>query len=210
MTRSNGMGASREKDMVMPEQRSTPDVRGATAVEPLRQPAQRDRVRWGPVWAGALVALTAFVVLQLLFFALGWLDLGFDGRNSATATTVVSAVLALVAFFLGAVAAGGTALWRSAADGAVNGLLVWALGVAGLLLLGVIGGSALVGPVATLVTQSQVLPDSVPVDPVTAVSVARQSAGWGALGLGLAAAAAALGGMLGARLWPTGDATRRT
>ncbi len=30
----------------------------------------RDRVRWGPVWAGVLAVLTTFIVLQLLFFAL--------------------------------------------------------------------------------------------------------------------------------------------
>ena len=35
-----------------------------------------DRVRWGPVWAGAIVALTTYLVLQLLFFAVGWLTLG--------------------------------------------------------------------------------------------------------------------------------------
>lgn len=208
MARTNGTGG-RQADVVVPEQRTDPAAHGATGVDPVRQPALRDRVRWGPVWAGALVATTTFVVMQLLFFALGWLDLGFDGAGSATATAVVSAVLALVAFLLGGIAAAGTALWRSAADGMVNGLLVWALSVAGLLLLGVAGGTALVGPLATLVSQSQVLPGSVPVDPATAVSVARQSAGWGALGLGLAAAASALGGMVGAKLWPTGDAARR-
>lgn len=209
MARTNGIGTSREADVV-PEQRTAPAAHGATGVEPVRQPVLRDRVRWGPVWAGALVVTSTFVVMQMLLFALGWLDLGFDGANSATATAVVSAVLALIAFLLGAVAAAGTALWRSPADGLVNGLIVWALSVAGLLLLGVVGGTALVGPLATLVSQSQVLPNAAPVDPATAVSVARQSAGWGALGLGLAAGAAALGGMLGAKLWPSEDAARRS
>ena len=36
-----------------------------------RAEERRDRVRWGPICAGAAVVLTVFIVLQLLFFALG-------------------------------------------------------------------------------------------------------------------------------------------
>lgn len=212
MARGDGVGSTRtdEDVVVVTGQRPAPPARGAAAAVPERRPVRQDRVRWGPVWAGSLVVVTTFLVMQLVLFALGWLDLGFDGSNSAVATTVVSGVLALAAFFLGAVAAAGTALWRSASDGMVNGVLVWALSVSVLLLLGLLGGTALLGPLATLVSQSPAVPapGDLPVDPATAASIARQSAGWAALGMGLAAGAAALGGALGAKLWPGEDTAR--
>jgi hypothetical protein len=66
---------------------------------------RRDRVRWGPIWAGAAVVLTVFVVLQLLVFALGWLDLGFN-NGSGTTAGIVTGVLALIAFSVGGLTAG--------------------------------------------------------------------------------------------------------
>jgi hypothetical protein len=67
-----------------------------------RSEDRRDRVRWGPIWAGVLAVLTVFIVLQLLFFALGWLDLGFNGAAGTGATAgIVTGVLALIAFFVG-------------------------------------------------------------------------------------------------------------
>ena len=42
------------------------------------------------------------------------------------------------------------------------------------------------------------------VDPNQAAEVARQSAGWAALALGLTVVASALGGSLGAKLWHDG------
>lgn len=68
----------------------------------------RDRTRWGPIWAGALVVLTTYLVLQLLFFALGILDLDFEGGRSGTVARIVSGILALAAFFLGGFAAGAS------------------------------------------------------------------------------------------------------
>src|ERR1700710_2157714 len=69
----------------------------------------QDRVHWGPVWAGVLVALPVFLVLQLLFFALSIIDLGVNGEGQSTTASIVSAVLALVAFFVGGLMAGSTA-----------------------------------------------------------------------------------------------------
>ena len=170
-----------------------------------RSEDRRDRVRWGPVWAGAAVVLTVFVVLQLLFFALGWLDLGFNGGSGITAG-IVTAILALVAFFVGGLTAGASTLWRKANDGMFHGVLVWALSVLGILTLALIGGSALLGPLANLVSQApdaaQNAAQNVNIDPVQALDAARQTAGWTALGLGLAVAAAALGGMSGSKVWP--------
>jgi hypothetical protein len=165
---------------------------------------RRDRVRWGPIWAGAALVLTTFVVLQLLFFSLGWLDLGFDGGDGAGRTAgVVTGVLALVAFFVGGLTAGASMMWRKAGDGMLHGVLVWALSVLGILALALIGGSALLGPLAGFASQA---PDAAraaqDVDPVQALNTARDTAGWTALGLGAAVAAAAIGGIAGSKIWP--------
>jgi hypothetical protein len=165
---------------------------------------RRDRVRWGPIWAGAAVVLTTFIVLQLLFFALGWLDLGFDGGDGAGVTAgIVTGVLALIAFFVGGLTAGASMMWRKAGDGMLHGALVWALSVLGILALALIGGSALLGPLASFASQT---PDAAQaaqnVDPAQALNTARDTAGWTALGLAAAVAAAAIGGLAGSKIWP--------
>jgi hypothetical protein len=48
---------------------------------------RHDRIRWGAVWTGVLTALSIYIVLQLLFFALGWLDLGINGADGTTRAT---------------------------------------------------------------------------------------------------------------------------
>lgn len=172
---------------------------GATRVhdDPLR-----DRVRWGPVWAGTIVVLTTFIVLQLLFFALGWLDLGVDAGGSAQAAGVVSGVLGLVAFFIGGLTAAASTMWRGASTGILQGVMVWALAVVIILGLTLLSGTAVLGPLADVLAQSPAMaPQQVNVDPAQVVGTVRQSAGWAALGLGLGAGAAALGGMSGAALW---------
>lgn len=164
----------------------------------------RDRVRWGPTWAGAAVVLTVFIMLQLLFFALGWLDLSYNGRDgSGVAAGIVTGVLALIAFFVGGLTAGASTMWRKAGDGMLHGVLVWALSVLGILALTLIGGTALLGPLASVAAQA---PDAAQaaqnVDHVQALDTARDTAGWAALGLGAAAAAAAIGGFAGSKMWP--------
>jgi hypothetical protein len=171
-----------------------------------RSEDRRDRVRWGPIWAGVLAVLTVFIVLQLLFFALGWLDLGFNGAPGTGATTgIITGVLALIAFFVGGLLAGASTMWRGAGDGLLHGVLVWALSVLGILAIALIGGSALLGPLAQLAghaAQSGAQPPNVTIDPAQALNAARQSAGATALSLGLAVAAAAIGGTIGSKIWP--------
>ena len=171
-----------------------------------RSENRRDRVRWGPIWAGVLAVLTVFIVLQLLFFALGWLDLGFNGAAGTGATAgIVTGVLALIAFFVGGLLAGASTMWRGAGDGLLHGVLVWALSVLGILAIALIGGSALLGPLAQLAgqaAQSGAQPPNVTIDPAQALNAARQSAGATALSLGLAVAAAAIGGTVGSKIWP--------
>lgn len=175
-----------------------------TAAPPVRGGERRDRIRWGPIWAGFLVTLSTYLVLQLFFFALGVLDLGFDGGASDSAASIVSGILGLIAFFLGGLAAGASALWRGTSDGLAQGVLVWALSVVGILALALFGGGALLGSVAnvtmdvTYIAQAQ----AADVDPAQALQITREAAGWAALSLGLSVTAAALGGLLGSKIWP--------
>ena len=169
---------------------------------PTNTDVRHDRIRWGAVWTGVLTALSIYIVLQLLFFALGWLDLGINGAGGTT-RAIVSGALALIAFFLGGAAAGASALWHRANDGMVNGIVTWAVAVIALLGIALVGGGALVGSLADTATQFIDLRTAgAGVDLTEATRTAQQTAGATALGLGLSMVAAALGGSIGAKLWP--------
>jgi hypothetical protein len=166
---------------------------------------RHDRIRWGAVWTGALSTLAIYLTLQLLFFALGWLDLG---TGSGATAAVVSGVLALIAFFLGGMASGASSLWERANDGMINGVVTWAVTVLGIVALALAGGGALLGSVADIATQTGNLSDATAaaggVDMAAATQAARETAGWAALALGLTAVASGLGGSVGAKVWPRG------
>lgn len=169
---------------------------------PTNTDVRHDRIRWGAVWTGVLTTLSIYIVLQLLFFALGWLDLGVNGADGTT-RAIVSGVLALIAFFLGGAAAGASALWHRANDGMVNGVVTWAVTVIALLGIALVGGGALVGSLADTATQFiDLRAAGAGVDVTEATRTAQQTAGVTALGLGLSMVAAALGGSIGAKLWP--------
>ena len=165
-------------------------------------PPRRDRVRWGPVWAGLIVALPTFLLLEVITLALGWWDIAEPGGTNAG---LISGVNGLIAFFLGGLTAGASSMWRGTNDGLLHGILVWALGVVSILALALLGGGALLGPVAQVVTDvANVGAVNAPnIDPAQAAETARASASWASLGLGLTIIAAALGGILGAKMWPS-------
>ena len=182
--------------------RGVPGADNRAWAQPAGTDVRHDRIRWGAVWTGVLTTLSIYVVLQLLFFALGWLDLGIDGA-AGTTRAVVSGVLALIAFFLGGAAAGASALWHRANDGMVNAVVTWAVTVIALLLLTLVGGGALVGSLADSAAQFVNLRTAgAGVDVAAATRAAQHTAGAAALGLGLSMVAAALGGSIGAKLWP--------
>ena len=126
--------------------------------------AFHDGIHWGSIWAGVLVAITIFLLLDQLAIGIGLLPVAGSG-----AAAVVSAIIGLIAFFIGGYIAGLTAEGyvadftsgagdrssgvRYAGPGLLRGLLVWALGtvlilaisvlVPGLLFEVVAGGSVL-------------------------------------------------------------------
>jgi hypothetical protein len=168
----------------------------------------QDRVHWGPVWAGVLVALPVFLVLQLLFFALSIIDLGVNGEGQSTTASIVSAVLALVAFFVGGLMAGSTAASRDSDEGLLHGVLTWAVGIVAILGLALLGAGALLGNLSTAASQLGGLQQQAgqagqvagQIDPTQALQAAHHGAGWAALALGLTVIAAAAGGLAGQKI----------
>lgn len=168
--------------------------------------ALADRVRWGPVWAGLVVALSSFVLLELALFATGLLTLDLDPDGSSTTAPLITGLAALVAFFLGGLTAGATAVWRRSDDGLLQGVVVWALGILGLLLLS-FQGVGLLGSLGDTVARLDVIRNAV--DPAqvaqdfdanAAIDTARDAAAGAALALGLTVVASAFGGTTGAKM----------
>lgn len=161
---------------------------------------RQELVSWGAVWAGLVVTIAVFLLLQLVFFALGALGIGED---SEAASGIISAIIALVAFFLGGVTAGATSVWREGKGGLFHGVVLWALGVVAIVFLTLFGGGALFGSVADVLAQTASIQQSVnvpDVDMQNAVDSARTGARWAVLGLLLPLVAAAIGGLVGGKL----------
>jgi hypothetical protein len=173
---------------------------------------RQDGVRWGPIWAGLLTALTTFILLELLFFAFGWLTLDPGENDSGNSRGLVTGILALVAFFLGGLVAGATAIWKGLFSGLLHGFLVWALGVVAFIALTFFGGSALLGSFGSLTNQLGVGPQQVQSTTNVSDSEAQEVADkakdaaapafWGLL---LPLGASMLGGLMGSKMWPRKD-----
>ena len=168
------------------------------------EPARRDSVRWGPVWAGLITAITTFLLLQLLVIGLGLVGVGPDNTGSAW----VPAIVGLIAFFTGGAVAGMTSAIRGAGTGLLNGFLVWALGTVLILLFSALGLGQVFGALGNVVGQLGVLqqvqqggiPQSAPsLDPAQVAQAVRTGAIAAFFGLLVSALASMLGGLLGGR-----------
>jgi hypothetical protein len=169
-------------------------------------PARRDSIRWGPIWAGLITALTTFLLLQLLAIGLGLVDVGpgSDGGGGW-----VPGLIGLIAFFTGGAVAGMTSAIRGPGSGLLNGFMVWALGTVLILLLSALGLGQLFGALGNVA--SQVGPGAVSgaaqsaqgAAPNVSPQEAEQALQTGAIGaffgLLLSALASMLGGLLGGR-----------
>lgn len=169
--------------------------------------APRDRVRWGPIFAGLVTALSLFLLLSLLALGLGLTAADAATTSSetdaiGTAGAIVAAVIGLLAFVIGGFVAARTSAVVGRGPGAMNGFLVWALGIVLILALGAMGVGTLFGAAGDIFGQvraSGVEPSDVQVDPQQAQDALRNSALAGFVSLALPALAALLGGVLGAR-----------
>jgi hypothetical protein len=189
---SSGYGQS--PGFVVPEQ---PDVVASTTVV-----TPRDSVRWGPVFAGLLTALGTFLLLSTLALAVGLqvAPSGSDADDAGIAAGIVTAVIGLVSFFLGGLIAARSAAVGGSLTGALNGFLVWALGMAFVVILAALGVGQLFGAAGDLFDQYRSLGSPAPdVDIGDLRDSVRDGALGAFLGLALPALAAAAGGWLGAR-----------
>jgi len=179
--------------MPQPQPREGP-IRDVTEVPEWRESTwwsnYRDQVRWGPIWAGAIVT----VACMAIFSALGW-AFGMnvfdrvagtpDARNTAAIWGIVAAA---VAFFLGGFAASKTAAVQSTGAGTFNGALVWALALVVTLVLAAVGAAATTG--FTGIWGFDATGDRTPGD--------TGRTWWPFLAMIVGLAAAALGGLAGA------------
>jgi hypothetical protein len=182
----------------------------------------RDRVRFGPIVAGLLTALTTLLLLGLLGVAIGLTAVnagdaaarGDAGAGTGAFSAIWGALTGLVAFGLGGYVAGRTAAVFDRRWGALNGALVFMLGVPLTLWLAGQGLGFATGALGSFVGALNVDPGQLqgaagqaqgaaaqvrPVDVAQAAEGARNAA-WGTLlGAALALGASALGGWLGTR-----------
>ena len=169
-------------------------------------PARRDSIRWGPIWAGLITALTTFLLLQLLAIGLGLVDIGpgSDGGGGW-----VPGLIGLIAFFTGGAVAGMTSAIRGPGSGLLNGFMVWALGTVLILLLSALGLGQLFGALGNVA--GQVGPGAISgaadtaqgaapnVNPREAEQALQTGAIGAFFGLLLSALASMVGGLLGGR-----------
>ena len=168
--------------------------------------ARRDSIRWGPVWAGLITALTTFLLLQLLAIGIGLVDIGPGSQGGGG---WVPALIGLIAFFTGGAVAGMTSAIRGAGSGLLNGFMVWALGTVLILLLSALGLGQLFGALGNVAGQvgpgalgnaaNSAQANAPNVNPQEAVQAIRTGAIGAFFGLLFSALASALGGLLGGR-----------
>ena len=162
--------------------------------------ARRDSARWGPIWAGLITTLTTFLLLQLLAIGIGIAGVGPSNAGGAW----VSAIIGIIAFFIGGLVAGMTSSVRGAVPGLLNGFLVWALGTVLILALSALGVGQIFGALGSVVGQVGVLQNiqngGVNAPNVNASQIAsdvRTGAIGAFFGLLIAAVAAMIGGLVG-------------
>jgi hypothetical protein len=161
---------------------------------------RRDRIRWGPVWAGIVTAIGSYLFLLLALVATGVVDLA-DGDAS---DAIASAVAALVAFFLGGVTTGASAMWQGADDGVLHGIVMWFAALVGLVVLSAFGSGLALGAIDTSDAFDEFTTEDIDRD--QASDDAQEAAAKALLGLTFGLAAAAAGGAAGAKMWPKDDA----
>ncbi len=224
---SAGTGVVHQETVRHETVRRQPAMGGTREVDvPESYNLDRDRVRWGPIWAGLLTALTSLMLLSLLGLAVGLTAVDAEqaarqgglpissGRNAA----IWGALSAILSFLLGGYVAGKTAAIFNRRWGALNGALVFLLAVPLLLWLAGQGVGAVLGTLGNYVSGLNIDPAQVqgaaqgaanqaqqgaqnttPEQVATAAENARNGA-WGTLLAALLGlGSSALGGFLGTR-----------
>ncbi len=90
-----------------------------------------DRVRWGPIFAGLVAALSLLALLSVLGVAVGLsaYDANDDTSRFRVGAGIWGAISMLLAFFFGGWLTARTAALRGTHNGVLNGALVWAIAI---------------------------------------------------------------------------------
>lgn len=193
-----------------------------------------DRVRWGPIVAGLVTALTTLLLLSLVGLAVGLTAIDAeraarDGGiplSAGTGTALWGAITALLAFGLGGFVAGRTGAIFDRGWGALNGALVFLVAVPLIIMLAGSGIGGVLGSLGNYASGLNISPQQIqqaagqvqnqaqgqaqqvtPQQIGQAAENARNGA-WGVvIGLILGLVASTLGGMFGVRRKLTLDTT---
>jgi hypothetical protein len=160
---------------------------------------RRDRIRWGPIWAGVVTTVGTYLLLQFVLVATALTEL--DGAAGDDA--VWSAVAALIAFFIGGLTTGATSMWQGADDGVLHGIVMWFAALVGVIVLSALTSGLALGSLDATTAFEDVGLEDVDVD--AASDDAQEAAGWALLGFALALGAAAAGAAVGNKMWPKDD-----
>ncbi len=198
----NAISVQREEQEIemVPVHSDKPDV-----WQTMQVVTPRDRIRWGPIWGGLLIALATFLLLSTLALAIGAMVVEpttAEPQEAGMTGGTVSAIIILLSFLVGGWVAARAPAVTGHSNGLLNGFLVWVLGMGLVLLLSVLGLGALFGALGGMLDQIRVAsvprPD-VNLNPNEVTSAIRNSALGAFLTLLLPALAAAAGGWLEAR-----------
>lgn len=190
---SGGRTAMRDPEVAPPPRTYMPETVA------IADPPDIQQLRWGPIWAGLLMALGVFFLLSLAAIAVGLQAApGAEAQDEAGfLAVIVTSAIGLASFFLGGYVSSWSAGLTDPARSALNGFLVWASWLIVVLLLAALGLGSIVGAMGQLFGDVNLsAPD---VDPQELITMLRDSSWQTLLALGLTAAAATLGGVLGAR-----------
>ncbi len=165
----------------------------------------QERVHWGPIWAGLVTTFTSFLVIEMFCYWIGLLTVhaGTNGVYTGGPTnTWVTAIVGLIAFFLGGWMTASSTRVRSAGTGMLNGFLVWALGIVLILTFSALGIGMIFGALGAAFGQFFAAGGHAMISSGTAnlsagIGITRDAAGWGLLFLVLSGIAAAIGGSMG-------------
>lgn len=200
---SNDTTADRPHGTLVTDNASGRSAAGTDMIQDTTVVAPRDLVRWGPIVAGLVVAFTLFLLLTVALVAIGAQAIRVGDPNvdeAAGIGGILTALIALVSFFIGGFVAGRAAAVNGRGAGLLNGFLVWGLGLILVLLLAGMGLGGLLGSAGELFQQYRAAGSPQPdVNPQDILSGIRSSALPALLSLALPAVAAALGGWLGGR-----------
>jgi hypothetical protein len=188
----------------------TPDrepIEGSTRVEYEQvgihneaETVRRDRIRWGPIWAGIVTTVGAYLILMLILVAVG----AIEPADTGTDVALWSGLAALIAFFIGGLATGATSMWQGVDDGIIHGVVMWFAALVLLIALAAFGGGVALGAIdVTDAFDDVTTEDEVDLDEVG--DTAQEGARNALIAIVLALAASGAGGAAGSKLWPKDD-----